>query len=185
MEINATLKLAMSCICFVLLFGCGSSNGMQHYLKTHESARNSLPLAVQLEQVFGGADHFIVEFNMVEFYKQWQTVAFSPNGYEITLVVDVSVDNLAEKVKKRGKCKVYVNRIERVEIDANGTGAAYYDANREFTEEEWVKLFGDGRDLSKVGIDVNRKAPKGFDLFVKNQRDPRVPVSLLGAKNNR
>jgi len=166
----------------VAVCGCaGSAGGMGGYKATVRSARDALPVAREMEEVFHEVDHFITHYGFGKQPLVWNTEAHFGGRYILTMQVPVNIDYGARTVKQSGSPKFYLVEVTKVDRLSDGRFMASTDggAGMEFTEHEWKEVYESNGDLSVLGITVNEEELPNFKDYVAAVREPRVPVSLL------
>ena len=82
----------LSIFLILTLVSCNRTN-MTDYRAAHLSAKQSLPIAVQMEELFGDADHFITHFGFSgQKANTWNTEVFFDGRYTITMQVEILID---------------------------------------------------------------------------------------------
>lgn len=161
----------------VTMAGCGLN--MAEYRQIHMSARTSLPAAVQIEELFGDADHFITHYGMrSEKSNIWNTVTYFGGRYELTMQVRVRVDYDKKCIEVAGSPEFSLVEIRRVRKSTSGLIGADCGKNFRFSEDEWQKVLASGGDFSVIGIELDASSVADFDDFVAAVRKDRVPISL-------
>ena len=158
------------------------SQNWNDYKATVRSARTVLPIAVQMEELFPVADHFITHFGFDSGPKMWNTEVFFGGRYKLTIQVDVEIDYKANKVTKVvGEPTFYLNEIEKIQILPDGRALTWYNSRnyKSFGSKEWEKIFQEKGDLSALGLTANPEAVQHFDEYVSQVRRDRIRVSLL------
>lgn len=167
------------------MFGCRPITTHSDYIQIHESARTALPLAVQIEELFGDADHFITHFGFDRKPKVWNTEVYFGGRYSLTMQVDVAIDYSANTLKQVGTPTFYL--VEYTEVETSPTGGLGASSRepkggRIFSAAKWKKVFKSDGDFSKIGITILKDPVPRFDEFVAAKRRPRRPISLVDEK---
>ena len=163
------------------LVGCTYS---LDYVKTHESASTAIPAAVQMEELFGDADHFITHFAADGAPKTWNTEVFFGGRYSLTMTVDVLIDARTNSVKQVGTPKFYLVGADKVTILPDGREMADYAGDEHWLSmADWAKVYASKGDFSKIGISLKSDSVANFDRLVSGIRKDREPIRLIKKKN--
>lgn len=162
--------MALSCA------GCGPARGgEQQYILIHRSAAAALPIAVEIEEMYGSCDHFITHYGMnASGTNTWNTEVFFGNRYSLTMQVPVMIDYGANKVKVAGDPIFYMHEYTKIDP----TGGASVGENYEFSGNDWRKVVKANGNYSVLGMTLNPKPVDNFDKLVEATRRPRIPISL-------
>lgn len=169
-------------------FGCGASGGMvratrnrDDYIATVRSAKDALPIAMQMEEFFPVADHFITEYAMFDSKpKTWNTEVFFGGRYTLTMQVDVYIDYKTNRiVNVVGEPKFWLVGTESVKVLPDGRAYHVGGDGGEFGADEWKKVRDAKGDFSVIGIKINREPAENFEEYVRQTRAPRIAVSLV------
>ncbi len=162
------------------LFATGCGPRPEQYQAIHQSARTALPIAVEMEQLFGTADHFITHFgSRSEASNLWNTVAFFGGRYELTMQVKIRVDYDKNQIEVVGDPEFYLVEVRSIKVYDDGRTDGQYDRNFRFTKEEWKTVSEHKGDFSVIGFELKTEPVAGFDAYVASWRKPRIPMSLL------
>ncbi|MCA9110836.1 MAG: hypothetical protein KDA52_12860 [Planctomycetaceae bacterium] len=152
---------------------------MPDYVATHESAAITIPTAVQIEELYGDADHFITEFGFDRKPKLWNTEVFFGGRYTLTMQVKVKVNYSANTIAMVDEPKFHLIGADTIRVYPDGrTGTRYSGDEHWFSLAEWETVYESGGDYSLIGIAIDPVPVVNFDLDVANKRRPRVPISL-------
>jgi hypothetical protein len=153
--------------------GCGSTENA--YRETHRSARTVLPVAVEMERLFGTADHFITHYGFANQKENtWNTVVFFGQRYVLTMQVKIKVDYDNRKIAVVGDPFWILS--EYVSIVGN---SARFGKSFTLSSEDWKTLYENNGDFASIGIELNREPVANFGELVAVIRKPRVAISLL------
>jgi len=154
---------------------------MSDYIATVASARSALPVAVQIEELFGDADHFITHFGFDKKPKTWNTEVHFGGRYRLTMQVLVVVDYKKTTVTCVGEPKFWLKEISNVEYSPDGGHSASFNSSHEitFSLSEWHGFYESEGDLTVLGVTKNPKTVPHFEDLVSSIRRDRVHVSLL------
>lgn len=158
------------------------SQNWDEYKATVRSARAVLPIAVQMEEVFPIADHFITHFGFDSGPKMWNTEVFFGGRYTLTMQVDVEIDYKAKTITKVvGEPKFYLHEVQNIQILPDGRASSSYNSRNEkrFGSAEWEKIRQANGELSTLGLTANTEAVQHFDEYVSQWRRDRIRVSLV------
>lgn len=166
----------------VIVCGCGRSPS--DYVRTCESAKTAIPVARQMEEIFGtsAVRHWISarRRGLKEGQEEWQTYVCFPGRYELTMEVLIEVDYRKRMIKQVGKPKFQMNQIESLNFKGNsGPFGVSYDRLWTFSENKWAKVYEAKGDFSAAGIKLAPKPIKGFNIYQAYTVDTHLPVSLL------
>lgn len=174
-------SIACSAAFLVLLLtlaGCRPS-GMEDYKRTVRSGLQIMPWPLEIEQLFGDADHFITHWNFGGSEpRQWNTEVYFGGRFSLTMQVETEVDYWKRAVVRTvTPPKFYLWKYSKVTQGPNGGGSYGVEKQWEFGEAEWKKLVAAKGDWSAIGISVGTTNPiANFDIHVKEMRAPRVRV---------
>ncbi len=145
-----------------------------------KSARIGVPIAGQIEEIFGDADHFISRLGMGD--EIWNTEVFFGGRYSLTMQVAVTVDMYKKIVDQVGEPKFFVMEYTKITFSSKGSIGASHKGlveGGQLNLEQWNKLYENKGDFSVIGVKVNEAPLADFDEYVKNIRKDRIPISLL------
>jgi hypothetical protein len=180
-------KYALLLLFPLVVAGCGLSGRptattMDGYVATVKSARTAVPIAVQMEELFPVADHFITHFGFSNGPRIWNTVVYFGGRFELTMQVDVEIDYSTSRVVRAiGTPVFYLNAVESLKITSDGSADGTFRGqdHRTFGPIEWETIRKRNGDLTVIGIQEGSLPVPQFDAFVATSRRPRVRVSLL------
>jgi hypothetical protein len=156
---------------------------MDDYRAVHRYARTALPIAVEMEELFGDADHFITHFGMSGKKNIWNTAVFFDGRFELTMQVDIVIDYGNNTFSLTGSPKFFLTEVREIYQLPDGRFGAKLGANHLFTEEDWKKLYATSGDLSAIAVTPETDDPlPRFDEYVMGWRRPRIPISLRDKK---
>jgi hypothetical protein len=162
---------------------CSNRTNMTEYRAVHLSAKQSLPIAVQMEELFGDADHFITHFGFSgQKSNTWNTEVYFDGRYTLTMQVEILINYSKKALVVSGNPKFYLHEVIKIDHLPDGRIQSKYGMNREFTAEEWTKLYENKGDFSVIGIELRDDPLSGFDEYEQGWRSPRIPISLLEKK---
>lgn len=177
------LTKGLSTLLLVLLFSAiGCTEFGNDYVKTISSAKAGVPYAVQMERLYGDADHFVVHYGFDDQPRNWQTCVWFGDRYQLSMQVKVDVDYSANTIRAVGEPKFILNEVSKVTIGSDGRIGADYDgeANQiEFGLEEWNTLYENDGDFSKIGVSITHVPILDFQKFIDAIRRDRIYVSLV------
>jgi len=158
---------------------CGNPRAFdaKRYAQAVKSGFKKIPEAMQIERLFGEADHFI-SYSGPEVSQDWNTVAFFGGRYILTMQVEIETNaSFSEVTNVLGEPKFYLWEIGQVIVSPRGGVEGKFAGSWTFGLKEWKKVVEAGGDFSAVGIIIKKDQPvKSFDAYVKGQREPRVRV---------
>jgi hypothetical protein len=164
--------------------GCGpnwpvKNRSLSDYTAVMHSARTALPIAVEVEELYPNADHFITHFGFNASPKKWNTVTSFGDRYVLHMVVEVTIDYEKRTLKQLGDPTFSI--IEYTKIDKlRGGGMEASSPNTSyFGAKEWEKLYKSRGDLSTVNVKLNPEPVPGFTEFTAGYKRDRIPISLL------
>jgi len=153
---------------------------LDDYKATVRSARTALPIAVQIEETFPVADHFITSYALEAGPRTWQTDVYFGGRYNLGMAVDVQIDYSSRTLKRIGEPKFYLEEVTQIDILPDGrVESTYHGVHKQFGEKEWGELYMAKGDLSVLGVAVNRQKVENWGRFVAASRRDRIVVSLL------
>lgn len=183
---GALLHTCCCCLVVTTFAGCRqkpaiSQGSMNDYKKTVLSAASVLPEAVQIENLYGDADHFITHYAK-EFSgatRQWNSEAYFGGRYSITMQVNVLVDYKNNRISQVVDSPTFV-LIEYYQVDhlQDGRLVAHSRGGKIFTLDEWKKFHASGGDFSALGLKKDSNPTEGFDDYVAAFRKDRIHVCL-------
>jgi len=180
MNLPRMLRLSAALLA-LLLAGCRPS-GMEDYKQTVRSGLQTLPWPLEIEQLFGDADHFLTHWNFSgDDPLMWQTDVFFGGRFELAMEVRVEVDYWNRKVVKAvSPPKFYLWSWGKIVVEPGGGVTSYRAEDSgwgEFGEAEWRKLVAAKGDWSVIGIALGNTNPvPNFDALVQATRRDRVRV---------
>ncbi|MFN0198994.1 MAG: hypothetical protein ACKVT0_19780 [Planctomycetaceae bacterium] len=163
-----------------LFLGCGHHMSPSDYEAIVKSACIGVPIAGQIEEIFGDADHFISRLGMGD--EIWNTEVFFGGRYSLTMQVEVNVNYSKKTVKQVGQPKFYVAECTEIMITPSGmTGAKLKPVieGPPLDAKQWIKIYEKRGDFSVLGVTLNEEPLPNFEKYVKNIRKDRIPISLL------
>lgn len=142
------LKLARRLVMLTGLSGCRPSGSLPDYVSTHESAAVAIPAAVQMELLYGDADHFITEFGFDRKPKLWNTEVFFGGRYTLTMQVEVKVSYSENRVSLVEEPRFHLIGADEIHVLPDGRTSTRYAG-----DEHWFSLspFVNGRKCTRVG----------------------------------
>lgn len=175
------VKLALIGLLFMTFFGCGRSVTPDEYVNICQSARTEVPVALQMEVLFGNAHHSIVHFNCDSSPKNWQTMVFFGGRYELVMEVEVMVDCRNRSVSQTGTPKFYLSEVEKIKDLGGGRFSVSYHLDQyfEFSQTEWDTIYESHGDWSKVGYTINKTPVADFDKYVSAFTKDIIGITLL------
>ena len=168
--------MIMFSLCFA---SCGQPRtfNMKNYTQAVKSGFKKIPEAMQVEQLFGEADHFI-SYSGPYVPQEWNTEVFFYGRYELTMQVQVKTNSaFSEVTEVVGEPKFYLHEVK--EIRGADAGEARYNGSgqRTFGLTEWKKIYNAKGDFSVIGITIHKDQPvDNFDRFAKGVKEPRIRV---------
>lgn len=172
------VKLALIGLLFMTFFGCGRSVTPDEYVKICQSARTEVPVALQMETLFGKAHHMILGFQCDSKPKTWQTLVYFGERYELVMEVEITVNCHKKTVSQIGTPIFRLLEIEK--ILAPRIGAKYNrDRYFEFSQKEWDTIYENHGDWSKVGYTINKTPVADFDKYVSAFTKDIIGITLL------
>ena len=169
----------MLCSIFVmLLMSCQRAvNYDQHYRAAVRSGFKVIPESLEMEKLFGEADHFITHYGMKEGPLQWNSEVHFYSRYVLTMQVRVELSGrYGTIVQVVDKPHYYLIELKNV-FTEDGQLGTKDGIQHTFGPPEWKKLVENQGDFSVIGITVYRDRPVAmFDEYVKAVRTPRIPV---------
>jgi hypothetical protein len=176
------LMLAMCCGCVPGASVARKTKTRSDYVATVRSAKAVLPIAVEMEELFPVADHFITHYGFNDGPRVWNTEVFFGGRYTLTMQVDVEIDYSANKITKvGGEPKFSLTETRKVDILPDGRAQSWYNGQnqRRFGPAEWEKVYQTKGDFSALDVTINHDPVPNFEEDVSQARRDRVPVSLL------
>lgn len=163
-----------------LLCGCGSQTSK--HIRVIKSATKVIPEAVQMEKLYGSADHFITHFGDTKAKSNvWNTEVFFGGRYQLIMQLNVLVDYDAKTVTPLDAPQFFLWEIGSVNLssDPNGAIQATYSRDIRFSKKEWSMIYESGGDYKSVGIELLPEPVPGFERFAGACRAPRIATSLV------
>lgn len=166
---------------FMTFLGCGRSVTFDEYAEICQSARTEVPVALQMETLFGKAHHMILEFRCDSKPKTWQTLVYFGERYELVMEVEVMVDCRNRSVSQTGTPKFYLSEVETIEALGGGRFSATnnIDKHFEFSQKEWDTIYESHGDWSKVGYTINKTPVADFDKYASAFTKDIIGITLL------
>lgn len=175
---------------------------MDDYMKSHQSAAETLPYAVEIEQLYPDSiRHFITYFGLRGRPLTWNSEAFFGGKYRLTMQVEVAVDYESHVVRAVEEPIFYLSHIASVTKGPNGQYGARFGETIQFDRSGWDSLYSSGGDLSVLEPYRNRAPVSGstgarpamranppprtqkpspalFNEFVNAVQEPRPAITL-------
>lgn len=157
-----------------------SAPTMADYRAAVSSGRNSIPVAVEIEEMFPECtDHFITHFGFANQPTIWNSESHFGGRYCLTMQLDIGVDYERNVVTAKSAPRFWLKEIVKVQQMSAGRFQAHYGQMREFAYEDWVRFKESDGDVSTIGLRANVEETARFDGYVGEVRRDRVPVSLI------
>ncbi len=160
------------------LTGCRPT-GMEDYKRTVRSGLQTMPWPLEIEQLFGDADHFITHWGFGSSGPLlWNTEVHFGGRFSLTMQVETEVDYWDRKIIRAVTSpKFYLFSLDNIGVLPNGGISSGGSGQWTFGETEWRKLMAAKGDWSAIGISVGDTNPvPNFDALVKAVRAPRGRV---------
>jgi hypothetical protein len=162
------------------LSSCGHPRvfNLENYTLAVKSGFRQIPESLQIESLFGEADHFI-SYSGPYVPQDWQTVVFFDRRYTLSMNVDVKTNRaFSEITEVIGEPKFILNEVCEVDVPPDGKGVgAEFSGDWKFSLTDWKKVYQANGDFSVIGIKIKKDQPvKSFDAYVNCQRAPRIQV---------
>ncbi len=158
---------------------CWSRISLKDYKKTVQSGLKVLPWPLEMEKLYGEADHLIIEYGRDRRPTNWQTVVFFNGRYSLTLEVKVEIDyDKSEVLRTVSEPKFYVREYKKIHVESQGGGVSSDMGDQWILDKtQWEKLSKNGGDWSSIGIPIKSGQPvPGFDEMARHWRGPIVQV---------
>ena len=156
-----------------------------NYVAAIRSGFVTIPYALQIEELFGEADHFITHYGSSEPTHTWNTETFIAGRYRLSMEIEVQLDRNARRVEKIvGNPTFYLFEIRKV-LDDNGQIGCSYNSSKQliFGLAEWKKIYESGGDFSTIGYTLRRDDPvENIEQYIAAVREPRIRVRPLKDK---
>lgn len=161
--------------------GCMPLPTMSDYKATVASARTALPVAVEIEKLFGDADHFITHYGFDSKPKTWNTEVHFGGRYVLTMQVTVNVDYKANAITPIDEPRFWLHEIRTVEKMPGGGYSTTYNGRSqvEFSLSDWRAFRDSNGNVAALGVAENKDPVPLFDEYVAATRRDRVRVTLL------
>jgi hypothetical protein len=170
----------------IVITGCGpnwpvKNRSLSDYKAVMQSARTALPVAVEIEELYLNADHFISHFGFNASPKQWHTVATFGERYELHMVVEVSIDYEKRILKQLGDPAFSVIEYTKIDKLRGGRMRARFPNSTQvhFGAKEWEHLYESRGDSSTVNVKLNPEPVPNFKEFMASGKGDLIPISLL------
>jgi hypothetical protein len=146
-----------------------------------QSARTALPVAVEIEELYPNADHFITHFGFNARPKKWNTVTTIGDRHQLHMVVEVSINYEKRTLKQLGDPSFSIIEYTKIDKSRGGSMEARFPNSTQvhFGAKEWEKLYKSRGDLSAVNVKRNAEPVPGFTEFMAGYKRDRIPISLL------
>jgi hypothetical protein len=171
--------LILSLLGLLLSLSCGRIGpfAMSNYKKAVKSGFKQIPEAMQLETLFGDADHFI-SYSGSSLPRDWNSEVSFDGRYTLTMQVEVKTnDALSEITEVVDKPKFVLVEASKVILHSNGTTEVNYSGDWKFGLDDWKKVFETKGDFSVIGIKLKQNQPvKDFEGYVNAVRSVRIRV---------
>lgn len=168
---------------FLLTFALSLSGcrplGMEDYKQTVRSGLQTMPWPLEIEQLFGDADHFITHWGFdTPGPRQWQTEVYFGGRFQLTMTVETEVDYQKRRIVRTvAPSQFYLFSIGRIKPGPGGGVSSFDSGQWRFGEAEWKKLVAAKGDWSVIGITIGETNPvPNFDKLVEAWRGPRIRV---------
>jgi len=157
-----------------------SHNGdfLTRYKSAVQSGFVQIPESLEIEELFGPADHFISSKNRNGLH-DWNTEVFFEGRYRLLMQLEVEVDEpFSRVVRVAGEPEFHIWEVRKVDYYPSGQVGASFNGSKEvsFGRKEWDDLRNANGDLRAVGLSVDTSSVVGFDDYVKAVRKDRIEV---------
>lgn len=149
---------------------------MAQYVAVHKSAASRIPVARQMEETFGEADHFITHYGS-RGEMTWNTLCFVNDRYELQMTVKVTVNYRNQTVTQVGEPKLYMNYI----VKTGDSGATRYGGSERYTLEQWNQVYAAGGDFGAIGVELETTPAPGVQHYIDFYRRTLIPIDLVPA----
>ena len=147
---------------------------LENYEQAVKSGFAQLPLAMQMEELFGEGDHFISVSHHADLIETWNTEVWFAGRYDLTMQSQVKVNDDFGKVVAVSSPVFYLDGVNWLNSDGGG---GTYGESYSFGEADWEKVVKAKRDFSVIGIHLKLDSPvPNFDKYVEGLRLPRIVV---------
>lgn len=166
-------KIIVTILFIRVLTSCSNEDITITHHKAVLDAYPKLPIAKKLHEKFGGWS-FIVEFSFSseKGYREWQTVVFLNNRYEVNYVQRVVFDEKSRRVIKiDGYGKLRIIETTRVFKSAGQIATDYNGLEETIDGERLNKLFDTDFNWDLIGIKLNHKGVENMELVKKYWSD--------------
>ena len=181
LQMVVTMFLVVTFVSCNRPFGHGQS--LARYREVVQSGFEKIPQSLEIEELFGEADHFITHWGMEDGPLHWNSEVYFYGRYSLTMQVYVEVDGRYGKVIRMVDEPEFLlceYTAARPEGSGGGWGADPGEQHW-LSPAEWKTLVENNGDFSAIGITVYRDRPvPGFDGFVRAKRRPRLRVRPAG-----
>lgn len=149
-----------------------------------KAAAIKLPEAVEMETLYGSADHFITYTDSGNKKPSiWNTVVYFGGRYELTMQAKIQIDYSTETATVVDGPDFFLGEVESVTVPnppspGGGGVAASYSRDLKFTGKEWKKVYEAGGKYDVIGFDLDPSPVPEFEVHVHASRAPRPRVSL-------
>ena len=151
----------------------------KNYTQAVKSGFEKIPQALQIEQLFGEADHFI-SYSGPYVPQDWNTEVFFYGRYTLTMQVEVKTNSaFSEITEVVGTPKFFLVEVkELTEVLPDGTPlGARFSNDWRFGVNDWKKIYDAKGDFSVIGITIKKDQPiEGFGSFARGIKKLRFPV---------
>jgi hypothetical protein len=153
---------------------------MENYKKAVKSGFKMIPEAMQIEKLFGEADHFI-SYSGPGVRQDWNTEVFFRGRYTLTMQVDVKTEPAGAEFSKVtsvvGEPKFFLHEVSKVTLSPSGSVETDFSKEWKFGLNDWKKLVDANGDFSAIGITIKKDQPvENFPKYVDGERSPRIKV---------
>ena len=167
--------LSVAVISSLCVPACTKAIDPEGYKQAVKSGFSKIPEALQIEGVFGEADHFIT-YSGANIPKDWHTEVFFAGRYSLTMQVEVTTDSGFSKIMEvKGRPRFYLQEVGMVDITPSGSVETSFLNEWKFSSEDWKKIIEANGDLSVIGIPIKHNDPvKNFDAYSSSEGRVKV-----------
>ena len=149
---------------------------MDQYVAVHESAASRIPVARQMEETFGEADHFITRYGS-RGQMTWHTLCFVNDRYELQMSVKVTVDYHDKTVTQVGEPTFVMDYI----VKSSESGATDFGGTEEYTLDQWELIYAADGDFGAIGLDLETTPAPEVQNYIDFYRSTLIPIDLVPA----
>ncbi len=150
---------------------------IENYTRAVKSGFTKIPAALEIEALYGEADHFI-SYSGPNVDKKWRTEVFFDGRYILTMEIVVKTNqSFNEVIEVVGEPSFFLSEASEIIVPKERGVETTFSGDWKFGLEEWRTLFKAKGDFSAIGIILKKNQPvNNFESYVESKKRLRVRV---------